>query len=359
MSVMQAPPQEIAQQASETASPPVATTPMETTPSQAPTPAEPTTAPTAPTAPTAQKPKQKIAKQTPEPSKPPVAANPVAPAPSQAPEPVAPPPTPPVTATTRPIIPPPEALASIPKPPGEVKKTAPPSPPPISSRGMLADEITALVAGLTIRGHRDDGRPFTIDLLEDGKGIYSAPRGGTERGTTRRECGSWRVEDGAFCMQFRGFHKGTEACPEILRQGLDISAQRSNGEPLDWTFSRDPARASRIAGEASATTSSDMCADEIAAMVLGRRINGENKRGWPFTIRIEADGAAMVTVTRLNGQPPIQDTGTWWTENYRFCMRFKIFGQGRDLCPRFLAAEGKTIAMTKGDGTPLDWTLNR
>jgi hypothetical protein len=29
------------------------------------------------------------------------------------------------------------------------------------------------------------------------------------------------------------------------------------------------------------------------------------------------------------------------------------------MCPRFLAAEGERIAMTKGDGTPLDWTLNR
>ena len=335
---------------------PPLSTPDETDSRVAPAPATP---PAEPVRPAPQAPPEGVAKQAPEASSATVATAPLAPAPTQAPTPAKPPAALPTVPATRPDVPPPEVMASLPEPPSAVKETAPTLPPPFSSRDMLADEITALVAGLTIRGHRGDGRPFTIDLLEDGKGFYSAPRGGTESGTTRRECGSWRVEDGLFCMQFRGFFKGQEACPVILRQGLDITAQRSNGERLDWTLSRDPDRASRIAGNASATASSDMCADEIAALVSGRRIIGRNKKDRPFTIRLEAGSAAQLTVTRPGDRPPFLETGTWWTEDYRFCMRFTTFGQGRDMCPRFLAATGERIAMTKGDGTPLDWTLNR
>ncbi len=274
-----------------------------------------------------------------EPSAPPVTAPPAEPAPPEPPR-------------------QPEAVTRVAPPPSAAP--APAVPPPVPQQTVPAEEIAALVGGSTIRGtRRGDGRPFTIDLIEGGRGFYSEPRDGTGSGATRRTCGTWRVEDGRFCMRFHGFNKGQDACPTLLRQGAELSAKRPDGEALDWSFSRDPAQTSRVSRDPASTTSNAMCADEIAALVSGRQIAGRNKKDRPFTIELAADGAANLTVIRPGDRPPFRETGTWWTEDYRFCMRFTTFGQGQDLCPRFLAAEGARIAMAKGDGTPLDWTLNR
>ena len=315
--------------------------PPPTDPVASPSRAAPPTEPAAPVTPVVDPPTPapEVATPSSEPSSPPATAPPPEPAPPQ-------PPSQPETVTR---VAPPSSVASAP---------IEPSPAPMQT--VPAEEIVALVSGSTIHGtRRGDGRPFTIDLLEGGRGLYSEPRGGTESGTTRRTCGTWRVEDGQFCMQFRGFNKGQEACPTLLRQGVEISAQRPDGEALDWAFSHDPAQASRISRDPSSTTSNDLCADEITALVNGRQITGRNKKNRPFTIGLEAGGVAKLSVIRPGDRPPFEETGRWWTEDYRFCMRFATFGQGQDLCPRFLAAEGERIAMSKGDGTPLDWTLNR
>jgi class 3 adenylate cyclase len=306
-----------------------------------PAPVAPPAEPAAPVTPAVEPaaPAPEIAAPPPEPTSPPVAA----------PSPIPAPPEPPSQ---------PDAVTRIPVPPSVAP--APTMPTPVPMQTVPTEEIAALVSGGTIRGtRRGDGRPFIIDLLEDGRGFYSEPRGGTESGTTRRNCGAWRVEDGQFCMQFRGFNKGKEACPTLLRQGAKLSAQRPDGEALDWTFSRDPAHASRVSRDPASTTSNEMCDDEIATLVSGRQISGRNRKDRPFTIELAADGVANLSVIRPGDRPPFRETGKWWTENYRFCMRFTTFGQGQDMCPRFLAAEGERIAMTKGDGTPLDWTLNR
>ena len=53
------------------------------------------------------------------------------------------------------------------------------------------------------------------------------------------------------------------------------------------------------------------------------------------------------------------ETGRWWSEDYRFCMQFATALKGKMSCPRILLSAGDRLALTRGDGTPLPWTLQR
>ncbi|MDX1592758.1 MAG: adenylate/guanylate cyclase domain-containing protein [Gammaproteobacteria bacterium] len=229
----------------------------------------------------------------------------------------------------------------------------------LATAGLPAGEIAALVTGLTIRGtRRKDGQPFTIELHEAGRAGYAFPRGGAGAGTTFRASGEWRVEDGRFCMRFRGFNGGEEACPVLRHEDGNLVAQRPDGTPLDWTFTRtDPGR-SAVAPSGNADSTDEMDADAIRGYVAGSTLRGVRPRDRrPFTIALRGDGTADLSVERPD-RAPFRETGRWWSEDYRFCMVFATFGRGETLCPRIVTSGARPV-LTKGDGTPLPWTLER
>jgi hypothetical protein len=290
---------------------------------------------------------------------PPAVAPPVAPL-------VAPPAaTEPGTTAPAPVAPPTPAARPAPEPPGATPQvTAPPTAPTPATRSVATSDLPAaaiatLMRDLTIRGTRqNDGRPFVIELHEPGRASYSFPRSGPGAGTTFRASGSWRVADGLFCMQFRGFNQGQEACPVIRRQGDRLSAHRPNGAALDWKLSRTPAGHSAIAPQGPPASSDDLRADAIAELVGALTVHATRQRdGRPFTIVLQPGGTADLTLERP-GQAPFRESGKWWSEDYRFCMQFTTTNQGAELCPRIvLGAAGPTL--TRGDGGPLGWTLSR
>ncbi len=105
---------------------------------------------------------------------------------------------------------------------------------------MRADEIAALMTGVTITGRRRvDDQPFTIVLNPDKTVSYSFSGSGNLAGTTVAQTGRWWTEDFRFCMQIPKFARGQQACPRIVKSGEDIAAIRPiNGERLPWTLSK-------------------------------------------------------------------------------------------------------------------------
>lgn len=269
----------------------------------------------------------------------------------------------PPTPAVRPTLEPPGATPQVtaaPTPTPSVPAPTPVAPPqPVVTSDLPAAAIAALMRDLTIRGTRqNDGQPFVIELHEPGRASYSYPRSGPGAGTTFRANGSWRVADGLFCMQFRGFNQGEEACPVIRREGARLSAHRPNGAALDWSLARTPPGRSAIEPQGEAGSSDDLRAAEIAALVGGLTVHATRKRdGRPFTVVLQPGGTADLALERP-GQPPFRERGKWWSEDYRFCMQFTTTNQGAELCPRIvLGAAGPTL--TRGDGGPLGWTLSR
>jgi hypothetical protein len=113
-------------------------------------------------------------------------------------------------------------------------------PANISTDEMRAAEISAFMAGMTIQGLRTvDGQPFTIKLNADGTADYRFGRTGALSGTVYRETGQWRAQDFTFCMRFRRFFGGREACPRIVKEGQRIYATRGDGVELGWTLSKE------------------------------------------------------------------------------------------------------------------------
>jgi class 3 adenylate cyclase len=109
-----------------------------------------------------------------------------------------------------------------------------------STDGMRAGEIASFVTGMTIQGLRQtDGEPFTIKLHGDRTAYFETGRTGKLKGTMYRETGRWHAEDFIFCVQFRKFNFGHEACPRIVKDGSKVYATHPNGAPLDWTFSKE------------------------------------------------------------------------------------------------------------------------
>ena len=249
---------------------------------------------------------------------------------------------------------PPPAVMTAPPPPA-----TPPPTGPTTTRDLAAAEITRLMTGLSIRGmRRKDGQPFTIELGDDGKLAYSFPRSGAGAGTTFRATGHWRVADGLFCMRMRGFNEGQETCPVFVRDGDRITATRPNGQRLDWTVLRNTSQPNASTPRTVANSSDAMDAAQIAALVTGTTLHGTRQRdNAPFAIVLAEGGVANFTLERAD-KPPYTEAGRWWSEDYRFCMQFKQALMGRESCPR-IVSENDRLRLTRGDGSPLDWTLAR
>jgi hypothetical protein len=99
----------------------------------------------------------------------------------------------------------------------------------------VADDITALMAGVAISGHRNlDNQPFTILLNPDQTANYSF---GGDGGATHNETGRWWTEDHRFCLQVPRFARGQRACPRIVKSGATLTAVRPvDGVVLPWTL---------------------------------------------------------------------------------------------------------------------------
>ena len=245
--------------------------------------------------------------------------------------------------------------ASAPSP----EPVAPSEPERLLTTDLPSKGIAELMTGVTIEGIRKkDSQPFTIELYEGGLAYYSFPRTGAGAGTTFRATGSWRTEDGLFCMRIRGFNQHEESCPQISLEGSQWSARRPNGQPLDWTVSRSGAKQVTPSSRKLPESTDEMVADEIRTMISGLTIHGTRQRdGRSFTIALKPGGAADFTLQRPD-KAPFRETGKWWSEDYRFCMRFSTFNNSQEMCPR-VVRDGKRLAMTKSDGSSLSWTLKR
>ncbi len=93
--------------------------------------------------------------------------------------------------------------------------------------------------GMSIQGTgRRDGKPFAIELGDDGVAEVKKSRSGELEGTTHRETGKWWAENYRFCMQFTRFGQGRKLCPRIVRDGAKITATRGDGTQLDWSFTK-------------------------------------------------------------------------------------------------------------------------
>jgi len=233
------------------------------------------------------------------------------------------------------------------------------APEAVSTTDLSASAITDMMAGVSIRGSRQkDGQPFIIVLHDDMTASYAYPRTGPGTGTTFRATGRWWGENGQFCMKFRGFNNGKVACPRITRTDSKLTASRPDGAPLAWTVSRSVAGSAFMIPPGEATSTDEMRAAEIAALMAGMTIHGSRRKdGRPFTIALERDGTANVEVERPGGEN-YQEAGKWWSEDFRFCMRFKKYNNGQRSCPR-IVRQGERLAMTRGDGSPLPWSVRR
>lgn len=104
----------------------------------------------------------------------------------------------------------------------------------VTSETLSAGDIEALMAGVTISGHRAlDGEPFSIVLNPDRTASYSY--GGD--GTAYRVTGRWWTDDHRFCMEVPKFARGQQACPRIEKHGATLTAVRPRDNAvLPWTL---------------------------------------------------------------------------------------------------------------------------
>ena len=108
-----------------------------------------------------------------------------------------------------------------------------------STDKLAADEITALMTGMTITGTRNiDGEPFTIVLNADKSASYEFRGSGPLEGTTQHYTGHWWADNARFCMQMPNFAHGEPACPNVVKQGSTFTALRHNGRQLPWTLKK-------------------------------------------------------------------------------------------------------------------------
>jgi class 3 adenylate cyclase len=111
-------------------------------------------------------------------------------------------------------------------------------PENVSTDDLRASDLKDFAAGITVAGRRLDNLPFKFHLNPDMTAEYELDRSTQTSSFIHRETGSWRVEDYRFCVRFRQFNHGQEACPRIVKHGTKLSATRPNGAPLDWTVTR-------------------------------------------------------------------------------------------------------------------------
>ncbi len=108
-------------------------------------------------------------------------------------------------------------------------------PENVTTDSLAADDIVALMAGVSISGRRAlDSQPFTIILNPDQTANYSFSGDG---GATFNESGRWWAEDRRFCLQVPRFARGQQACPRIVKSGASLTAVRPvDGQVLPWTL---------------------------------------------------------------------------------------------------------------------------
>ncbi len=101
---------------------------------------------------------------------------------------------------------------------------------------LMAGDIEALMAGVTISGRRAaDDLPFKIVLNPDKSASYTY--GADDE--TFSETGRWWVEDRRFCLQVPRFARGERACPRIVKKGQALTAVRPvNGQVLPWSLAK-------------------------------------------------------------------------------------------------------------------------
>ena len=133
----------------------------------------------------------------------------------------------------------------------------------------------------------------------------------------------------------------------------------AGGGAAVWNFYlRGPAP---IASFPENISTDNMRSKDIEAFMAGMNIQGiSRKNGRPFTITVKQDNTVDVAMGRsgaLEGTT-FRETGKWWAENYRFCMQFSRFAQGRQLCPRIVKT-GEKITATRRDGSSIPWTINK
>ncbi|MEE8351374.1 MAG: adenylate/guanylate cyclase domain-containing protein [Rhodospirillales bacterium] len=108
-------------------------------------------------------------------------------------------------------------------------------------------------------------------------------------------------------------------------------------------------------------TTDSMKLGEIKDLMAGITIHGTNRKNRPFILKIMMNETAEIEVERggkMTGTV-FRETGKWWAENYRFCMQFIRFGQGRKLCPR-IVRKSNILHATSGDGLRhLNWTFSK
>ena len=106
----------------------------------------------------------------------------------------------------------------------------------------------------------------------------------------------------------------------------------------------------------------DMPFVDIEAVMAGVRIQGITARtDSPFVIGLESGGVAEVAMDRTTGAlsgTKFRESGKWWAENYRFCMQFTRFAQGRKMCP-VIVRKGPNVTAYGRDGTELGWSLGK
>ncbi len=126
-----------------------------------------------------------------------------------------------------------------------------------------------------------------------------------------------------------------------------------------WKFS--PRASSPLASFPADFSTDTMLSKDIEALMTGSTINGiSTSTGRPFSIELMADGSAIVDYERPRAAPGTKsrDSGKWWAADYRFCMQYSKFGQGRQMCPTFVR-KGQTVTAVRGDGTPMQWKLEK
>ena len=124
-------------------------------------------------------------------------------------------------------------------------------------------------------------------------------------------------------------------------------------------YPRGPASLSSFPANIS---TDDMRADEIATFMAGMTIQGfRTIDGRPFTIVLNADRTADYRFNRTGELAGTlqRETGKWRVVDYFFCMRFRAFAMGQEICPRIVKNGDKIIATNRRDGTPFSWTLSR
>jgi class 3 adenylate cyclase len=106
----------------------------------------------------------------------------------------------------------------------------------------------------------------------------------------------------------------------------------------------------------------EMHADEIRAFMSGISISGNRTiDGQPFTIVLNADMTASYQFPRTGELSGTMEriTGTWRTEDSRFCLHLQQFAYGREVCPRIEKDGLKLAARARRNGALLPWSLTK